>query len=165
MVIGLILLIIALIVACIVAVSYRRSYNAEAEENANNKIRVEHLTKENVYSKRLIDQLQELVKEYEAKIVVLTDDVPTEDTPYNRGLKLSNEIVPYITKNGDKIQILVYNNKGVVFNDNPSVNEPVVPEPEKPEPEKPGDDEHEGKEPGTVIHDKPELPKTDEEDA
>ena len=60
-----------------------------------------------------ISQLQEVVREYEERIVVLVDDAPEEDTPYNRAMKLSNEIVPYITRDGDKVKMMVFNNKGV----------------------------------------------------
>ena len=98
-----------------------------------------------------ITQLQEVIKEYEDRIVVLTDDVPAEDSPYNRGLKMSNEIVPYISLVGGKLQLLVYNNKG------------VTPEDIKPEPEKPNEpNDKEGKEDGTHTIHQPEAPITDD---
>ncbi len=113
-----------------------------------------------------ITQLQEVIREYEDRIVVLTDDIPAEDSPYNRGLKMSNEIVPYISVVGDKIRLLVYNNKGVTPEDikpedGQEVIDTPVPEPEKPE----VSNEKPGKEDGTHTIHQPEAPDTDDHEA
>lgn len=130
MVIAFILFSLALIVAVCAAMVYKNNYNVVSTENAHNKQMAEQFQSDSNTKSITITQLQEVIHEYEDKIITLTEDLPKKDSPYNRAMKLTNEIVPYITRNGDKIQITVFNNKGVTVEKS---EEPQTPDNEETE--------------------------------
>lgn len=103
-----IILAIALIIAICFAICYKTTATKYAESIANLTQHVASLESAYSESKKIISDLQENIKDYENRIVVLTDDLPDEDSPYNRAMKLTNEIAPYITKKNDRIQLSIF---------------------------------------------------------
>ena len=103
-----IILAIALIIACCFAICYKTAAGKYAESIANLTQHVSSLERAYSESKTIISDLQENIRDYEERIIVLTDDLPDEDSPYNRAMKLTNEIAPYIVKKDDKIRLAVF---------------------------------------------------------
>ena len=108
-----IILVIALVIAICFAISYKTTSTKYAESAADLTQHVSSLQTECDNNKKIIADLQENIRDYEERITVVTDDFPEEDTPYNRALKLTNEIVPYIVERNGKIALYVFNKKVV----------------------------------------------------
>lgn len=109
LVILVIVLAIALIVSCCFAISYKNNAKSNSQTAATLVQSVSKLEAEVIEQSKTISALQENIKEYEERIVVITDELPSEDTLYNRAMKLTNEITPYIRQKDDKIILYIFN--------------------------------------------------------
>lgn len=110
-------LIIILVIALIIAVCFALSNKSTANKNAENAAiltqRVSSLQADLEEKKKVISDLQDIIKDYEARIVIIEDEYPDEDTLYNRAMKLTNEIVPFIVDRNGKIALYIFNKKPV----------------------------------------------------
>lgn len=99
---------IALIVSSCFAISYRTNAKTNSETAATLAQNVSKLEGQLIEQSRTISALQENIKDYEERIIMISDSLPDEDTLYNRAMKLTNEIVPYIKQVDDKIMLYIF---------------------------------------------------------